>query len=143
MADRVMTNAPVASDVVGKCFALTTEATRIRFRYSKVDLLYGGQLTNLDWAKKSEVRVLGTVPKGSQIVISNVVDAFNGETVRRWDVFGMLKGPNGSSIEVQIPSNSGIEQDWLVEWRAEFTREAGQKVGFKDKWLRPCGEATS
>ncbi len=101
MADRVMTDSPVASDVVGKCFVLTGEATRIRFQYSKVDLLYGGRPTDDEWVRRSKLRILGTVPKGGKIIIVRVVDAFNGETVRRWQVFGTLKDSNGNSVDVE------------------------------------------
>ena len=146
MSDREMTGAPVASDIVGKCFALTSESMRIRFPFSKVDLLFAdmdGRLQNdVALQKRMELRIMGTVPKGSPLIVSRVLDSFNGETARRWDVFATLRDPNGTAVEVQIPTYSGVDQGWLVEWRSDATRESGKAVQFKDKYLTPCAVAT-
>lgn len=140
MADRDMTRSTVAVSIVGKCFALNQPTELVSFNNAKPEILYAPEpndiYANPVIRKRVGLEVLDTVPKGTHIIISKVIDSFRGEEVRTWDVYAMLRGENGNDKEVRIPTRIlNIPQSWLVEWSSEVS---GQPVRFDGKWLTPC-----
>jgi len=97
------------------------------------------RLSDPQWLNFNRITLQGTEHKGTKLVISKVVDSFNGETTRRWDVFAVLTGLDGYSREVQLPTfRPELGQSWLVEWRSGYTIAQRDKVQVNEKWLKPC-----
>lgn len=145
MANHDMNNSALASDIVGKCYALTTDVLRLRYRGEKVDTLADPQghewPTDVKRLQFNRIKVAGAERKGTKLVITKVVDSFNGEVTRRWDVFAVLQEPGGHSIDVQLPTyRPELGQSWLVEWRSGYTIAQGEKVRLKEKWLTSCDD---
>ena len=139
MADRDMTQDPVANQLVGKCFTLNQDAVLVGFGDAPLQILYvpiaGGPLDNPEYMRRVKLHVTDHVPRASTLYVTRLIDRFHGEEVRLWDVYAQLHKPNGESIEALVAA-SELHQSWLVEWRSRVT---GDRPQFANTYVRPCG----
>jgi hypothetical protein len=147
--DHDATHDPIAAEIAGQCFALQQDvwivkASLIPVRYTffiPTQLCTAADGT-LSSGKHCYVKQLAAVPKGSELVVTDVIDKAMGEDGRCWQVFGVLKDERLHQGKIDIPSCGfkTMSRPWIREWIP--ARSKGNVVFEADK-LKRCGSTSS
>jgi hypothetical protein len=148
VTDHDATHDPVAAKIAGQCFALQQDAwivkaSQIPVRYS---LFIPTRIcTAADGSQSSGpycyIKRVATVPKGSQLVVTDVIDKAMGEAGRCWQVLGVLKDDSLHRGKLDIPSCNfnSVDNPWTTAWSPELRKG---NVLFDAARLKRC-DATS
>ena len=141
------TNKPVAARVAGKCFQLAQDAYVINSGGIGVrDGLFapegrcgaggGGTIHALCLGM-----VKCSVPKGTRLTISQVVNHAEGDNGRCWRIYARLDSAIGVDHDVEIPACpfARLGRPWVTTWDPDQT----SSIEFEPKWLTPCEQAPS
>jgi hypothetical protein len=150
MMDHDLSGTPAASDMVGKCFALTNDTELFRYKKTGYTYLYSAKLGGMPNPTSPEERarlryeILPGVLKGTQIVISKVVNVAFGEQGRCLNVYGYFRDRPIGGGEFEIPVCSeifgGVNQNWLTQSPYEDIGPT-KVLHLSERLLTPCGSA--
>ena len=106
VVDHDMTNQPVAANLSGKCFV--TQQTLYLVNTSELSISDGAGLCARGDALfglfKCGFKLNGTVPAGTEIIVTKVTDEAMGESGRCWSVQGRFKDARLAQSDIDIPS---------------------------------------
>jgi hypothetical protein len=93
---------------------------------------------------KCGFKLKGTVPSGTEIIVTRVTDKAMGESGRCWSVQGRFKDAHLQQSDFDIPSCpfKSFSKIWLSEMPAD-TYRSGAKLQFKAEVLRSCDSSSA
>ena len=142
--DHDATHDPIAAEVAGQCFALQQDVWIVK--ESKIPVRYSFYVPThictaadgtLSAGKYCYVKQVAAVPRGSELVVTDVIDKAMGESGRCWQVFAELKDERPHRGKILIPSCgfNSVDRPWIREWIPD--RSKGDVVFEADK-LKRC-----
>jgi hypothetical protein len=148
VVDHDVTNQPVAANLSGKCFV--TQQTLYLVNTRELSISDGaGACPHGDSALfglfKCGFKLNGTVPAGTEIIVTKVTDEAMGESGRCWNVQGRFKDARLSPSEIDIPSCNfhSFSKSWLNNWIPTVTYQTGEKLEFTSDAVRPCDSSSA
>jgi hypothetical protein len=155
VVDHDVTNEPVAANLSDKCFVTqkTLYLVNTGSGFSVPDQLStsdgAGICAHGDSALfgllKCGFKLNGTVPAGTEIIVTKVTDKAMGESGRCWSVQGRFKDAQLSQSDIDIPSCNfqSFSKSWLNDWMPADTYRTGEKLEFASDALRPCDSSSA
>ena len=139
--DHDATRDPITAEIAGQCFVLQQDVWIVKESLIPVrfSLFIATQIcTAADGTQSSGahcyVKRLGVVPKGSELVVTDVIDKAMGESGRCWQVSAVLKDDRLHHGKVTIPSCilNSVDSPWI-----EVEKTSGN-VLFEPNKLKAC-----
>lgn len=147
--DHDATHDAVAAEIAGQCFALQQDVWIVKWSVIPVRYTFfiptqictaadGTQSSGNRCYIKRQV----AVPRGSELVVTDVIDKAMGEAGRCWQVLGVLKDDRLHQGKIDIPSCGfkTYDRPWIREWIPG--RSVGNVVFEPDK-LKRCDSTSS
>ena len=148
VVDHDVTNQPVAANLSGKCFV--TQKTLYLVNTNQLSTSDGGGIcahgdSALFGLLKCGFKLNGTVPAGTEIIVTKVTDKAMGESGRCWSVQGRFKDAHLSPSHIDIPSCNfqSFSKSWLNYWMPADTYRTGEKLEFTSDAVRPCDSSSA
>jgi hypothetical protein len=147
--DHDATHDPIAAEIAGRCFALQQDVwivkeSLIPVRYTffiptQICTAADGTLSS---GNHCYVKQLAAVPRGSELVVTDVIDKAVGESGRCWQVLGVLKDDRLHQGKIEIPSCGfkSIDRPWIRDW---IPGNSKGDVVFEANKLKRCDSSAS
>jgi hypothetical protein len=81
---------------------------------------------------------VAAVPRGSELVVTDVIDKAMGESGRCWQVFAVLKDERSHRGKILIPSCGSVDRPWIRQWIPDRSKV---DVVFEADKLKRCDSA--
>jgi len=131
-----VTDKAVAAHVVGKCFVLMQDAYVVnRAVIGGNDELFSPQNGACLYGTCFRA-VKASVPKGTTLTVTKVVNYAQGDNGRCWRTFARLDNTVQIDHDIELPTCllGGIQRPWVTTADPSET----DSVEFERKWLTPC-----
>ena len=147
--DHDATHDAVAAEIAGQCFALQQDVwivkeslIPVRYTFFTPTQICTAADGTLSSGGHCYVKQLAAVPKGSELVVTDVIDKAMGESGRCWQVFGVLKDDRLHQGKIEIPSCGfkTMERPWIRAW---IPASSEGNVVFEPDKLKRCDSTSS